>query len=461
MNSLRVVSAKAGLRVIAVVGVVALVCGVSGRAASAAPSEKSDEKIPLAISLGDSFISGEGGRFAGNIYDSRESDEAQDEGPHNKGRLVYQDSWGSYEFSEGKNADRETVDSSVSCHRSDSAEIQATRAAFGWTPVNLACSGAKSRDVTVDWYHEEEAQVKQLAKLAKDPRYDIKAVVLSIGGNDLGFSDLMGKLVQVSSTNSPTDQTLGNWINPFATKKTLWQEYAQNIPDIEDKIANTLNSITNTMRAAGYRDGTYRFVYQSYSNLFAGSHHRYMAVDSKWQLGRQESPGVPLSNATVDYSRSHMVPALTQMTKAGLAKANNKFIQFMDLTNAFNGHELSSRDTEQILIKQKKVPEAATAEWVVPINSNFVAGAIVKSSRHFESFHPNRFGQEAYGTCLVAAIKSNHRELVCVGQPDKPPTELEITTKGGLLPGGLNLKQPAFHELINYYLPKKAVLDFH
>lgn len=439
---------------IAIVTAGALLGGPAAAGVVAAPAlPASDTKTPLAISIGDSFISGEGGRFAGSLYDSRESDEAQDNGPHNAGRETYQDPWGGYDFKMEKNGDGEIVDSNQSCHRSDSAEIQATKNAYGWTPVNLACSGAVSGDVMTDWYHAEQAQVKQLAKLANDNRYDIKTVVVSIGGNDLGFSDLMAKLIQITDTNSPEDQPFSNKINPFVKKKTVWGGYAETIPDVKKKITNTLNSVSDTMRNAGYADGSYRFVYQSYSNLFAGSDNRYMAVDSPRQLKRLESPGVPLSNYTVDHSRSTMVPALTSMTYEAMKQASNKNIQYLDLTNAFNGHELSSKDTQQLLVKDGKTPRAATAEWVVPVNSNFIAGSIAKTSRHFESFHPNRFGQEAYGTCLVAALKSSARELVCVGQPGKPPSQLKISPAGGSLPGVFSGSIPQSNQWRGHYVP--------
>ena len=444
-------------RCVAAASVGAILFGAIGLVINPAQAATQVDKIPLAISIGDSFISGEGGRFAGNIYDSRESDKAQDKGPHNKGNNSNVDAWGGHDFKETytHDSEHEYIDGNQECHRSDSAEIQSTKKAFGWTPVNLACSGATSSDILKDWYLDEEPQVKQLAKLANDPKYDIKAVVVSIGGNDVGFSDLMSKLVQITDTNSPEDQSWKNKLNPFVKKKNIWEEYAENISEVSAKITTTLNTITDTMRSAGYEDDTYRFVYQSYTNLFAGSNNRYMAVDSKSQLKRLESPGVPLSNYTVDYSRSTMVPALTAMTREGWWVAKNKNIQFMNVTNAFEGHELSSKSTEQILAKQNKVPNPATAEWVVPINSNFIVGSIAKTSRHFESFHPNRFGQEAYGTCLVATIKSISRQMHCTGQADKPPSEIKTQTgSGGTIRGSFNMSLPASHELLGYYVPR-------
>src|SRR3712207_4768529 len=71
-----------------------------------------------AVSLGDSYISGEAGRWAGNSNDSSQTDAL--------GSTAY---W-----------DTSTGEAIVGCHRSKSAEI-----AFGTIySKNLACSGAKT-----------------------------------------------------------------------------------------------------------------------------------------------------------------------------------------------------------------------------------------------------------------------------------------------------------------------------
>lgn len=377
------------------------------------------------------------------------------------GSGVYENAWGGREFENIKHPQGGFLDSSQACHRSDSAEIKVAAKANGWTPVNLACSGAKTKDILTDQYHAEPPQIKQLEKIANDPKYDIKTVVVSIGGNDLGFSGLISDLIQITATNSPTQQTWGNWLNPFAKKKSLWEGYAEEIPTVERKITATLNQITDVMRKAGYKDGSYRFVYQSYSNLFASGDKRYAVKDSSSQRDRTESPGVPLSNATGSFASSTMVPSLTQMTKNALRHANNKDIQYMDLTNAFKGHELSSTDTEQIFSKNSKAPDPATAEWVVPINSNFIAGAIAETPRHFESFHPNRFGQEAYGTCLTATLKTDAKYVTCVGQPGKPPTDLEVRESGLHLSGSAFHNSPQLNEAIRKHINNSGWLDLH
>ena len=400
---------------VALVGLVAIAgCNaatsnsVAGAAKSSAPT-----RTPIAVSIGDSFISGEGGRFAGNMYTKRISDGASDSGPHNKGQEVYRDAWGGHDFQKSKFLGI-TTDSNEWCHRSESAEINSTKAAFGWTPVNLACSGAVTDNVLKDGYRTEKAQVTQLENLAKDPKYDVKAVVVSIGGNDLGFSDLLSDAVQYTRYHD---------IN----KEGIWDKATKKRDKIKTDITNTLNKITDVMRANGYADGSYKFVYQSYSNIFAGSDNRYMSVDHSGQFKRDESPGVPLSNATVDFSRSTMVPWITDMQREAKNAATNRNIQFMNLTNALAGHELSNKDTKFTLKSSGVAPQANDAEWVVAINDAYIRGSLGSTQRHQESFHPNMFGQQAYGTCLVNTLNSSSGEVTCVGQPGKAPSQVVTT----------------------------------
>lgn len=93
-----------------------ILIGATGLVANPAQAAAQSDKIPLAISIGDSFISGEGGRFAGSIYSSSTSDGAEDKGPHNMGSGVYENAWGGREFENIKHPQGGFLDSSQACH---------------------------------------------------------------------------------------------------------------------------------------------------------------------------------------------------------------------------------------------------------------------------------------------------------------------------------------------------------
>ncbi len=360
---------------------------------------------PVAVSLGDSFISGEGGRFAGSVYNNLGSDGESDTGPHNLGWDVYRDQNGN-----PISGERER------CHRSVSAEINGAAKAFGQVPINLACSGATTRDILTDSRRGEKPQIQQLAAVAADKTKQIKTIAVSIGGNDLGFASILADCTQI--TNYHDCGTNGTYAKLEARRAT-----------VKANITSTLNAITTTMRNNGYADDSYKFVYQSGPDLFAtsGSRYRSSSVFSWYK----ESPGVPMSDGTVDFAHNAIVPFIGKLMKDAATSADNKHLQFLDLENAFEGHQLSHTATEQITVPwvgKTKTPVASTAEWVVPINSNYMAGTIFDTERQQESYHPNKFGQDALTTCLVGALKTNASEVFCAGHGGQPPSAQTITT---------------------------------
>src|SRR4051794_29858217 len=81
---------------------------------------------PTVVSLGDSAISGEAGRWAGNTNQSTSKTDAL-------GPSAYNDAGG--------------AEAIPGCHRSKSAEVHI---GDGWGSVNLACSGARAYSRTSD-----------------------------------------------------------------------------------------------------------------------------------------------------------------------------------------------------------------------------------------------------------------------------------------------------------------------
>lgn len=208
-------------------------------------------------------------------------------------------------------------------------------------------------------------------------------------------------------------------------------------------ITKTLDAISNVMRDNGYADGSYTFVYNGGPNLFAGSAERRTEKGPIWQKREPQSPGVPMSNGTVDWTRNQALPYVNSLMEKAARAADNDQIRFLDLSKAFTGHELSSTHTERIKCKgwavsptttanchKSATPAAATAEWVVPIDSDFVIGNALGSSRMQQSYHPNRFGQQAIGNCVVGAQKVDRPSVACAGTPGQGPSQMTLTAAG-------------------------------
>ncbi|MFB6826561.1 GDSL-type esterase/lipase family protein [Streptomyces virginiae] len=317
------------------------------------------------VSMGDSYISGEAGRWKGNSLTNSGSRNGTDRG-----------------WVGGSTYDPARVYGTTAggCHRSDSAEVRSA-GAIADVAVNLACSGAVSDNVFRSSnggvpYKGEAPQADQLAAVAAS--HDVKVIALSIGGNDLGFADI---------------------ITDCALDFVLWNSYCyddqqagvdQKIDAVMGKVGKSVDEIRAVMRAAGYADSSYRIVLQSYpSPIPRGAENRY--TQSDWS--RLNTGGCPFWNRDSDWARDSLVPQIANRIK-GVAAA--KGAQFLDLRDMMQGREVCAKASKQVT---STVPASAkTSEWARWIDNNESQGLIQ------ESMHPNHFGQLAAGRCLALVV---------------------------------------------------------
>ena len=79
------------------------------------------------------------------------------------------------------------------CHRSDVSEVLSSEIAVD-ALINLACSGAETQNIPLSssggvGQGGEPSQADQLADVAAS--HNVEMIVLSIGGNDLGFANII------------------------------------------------------------------------------------------------------------------------------------------------------------------------------------------------------------------------------------------------------------------------------
>ena len=152
---------------------------------SLAPAARADGPgtgAPWTVSLGDSYISGEAGRWAGNTNGSSSNIDAL-------GSTAYYDN-------EAGNGE-----SISGCHRSKAAEVFIGNGVNG---KNLACSGAKTSTFTegstfkpgIDFYNSggKEGQALMLQHFAA--AHNVKLVAVSIGGNNFNFASIVQTCVE-------------------------------------------------------------------------------------------------------------------------------------------------------------------------------------------------------------------------------------------------------------------------
>ncbi|MEV7929330.1 GDSL-type esterase/lipase family protein [Kitasatospora sp. NPDC088779] len=357
-----------------------LMAGGLATAASAAAAPS----VPLAapggptasVTLGDSYISGEAGRWMGNAAGTSGSRAGTDR------------AWN------GSSADASRIygpTAASGCDRSDVAEVLSASTG-AQNEINLACSGAVTANIFRaanggQTLKGEAPQADQLATVAR--QNSVKLITLSIGGNDLGFSGIISNCVQ---------------------DYLIWYSYCHDsaqssidskMPTAMAGVGKAIDEIRAVMAGAGYAQGDYRLVLQSYpSPIPRSAEIRY--PESGWT--RSNTGGCPFWDGDADWARDSMVP---QISKSLAGVAASKGAQFLDLSDMLQGREVCSTATRQPTATAG--PSATTSEW-----ARFLDGGLNSTQGVLqESMHPNYYGQQALGRCLTLLWGQSSGDYAC------------------------------------------------
>ncbi len=351
-----------------------------------------DNTLPTAaVSLGDSYISGEGGRWSGNWASSAGDRNGTDRAAYRKKGVWFYNAARVYGATD-----------SNGCHRSDVAEIETAALAVD-ARFNLACSGAVASNIYRaanggQWFKGEAPQADQLASVASS--HNVELIVLSIGGNDLGFASAI------------IDCALGYNTSPSWWKNTCNADQQANIDakmaGAMAGVGKSIDEIRAVMTAAGQAPDSYRLVVQSYpSPIPRGSEFRYS--ESGWD--RSNTGGCPFWNVDATWARDSLVPQISSNI-AGVAAA--KGAEFLDLSNTFEGREVCSTNAAQ--------GSGANAEW-----GRFLVTGLTQGEAQ-ESMHPNALGQEAVGTCLGQMFSSAQGDYSCNNVAGQGPEVMSLSS---------------------------------
>ena len=346
------------------------------------------------IALGDSFISGEGGRWLGNGSDPLGTRSGTD-------RAAYDcDSWGcDYDPARVYGASEEN-----DCHRSDVAPIESAPAPVD-AHVNLACSGAKTSDL---WpaalggtsHFGEPPQADALAEVAK--RDQVRMVVVTVGANDVGFGSLVAGCALDWARSSDDD--------PVYCHGGAQAEIEAALPAATRGIERALRGVRSVLAEDGYDRGDYRLVAMSYASPFPpGRWFRY--PEDGWS--RLSEGGCPVWNVDADWSAGG---AIDTLAAAMHEAAGATGAEFLDLRNAFDGHQLCDRRDRRV---GDEGPSPITAEWFRRLS--FLQG----STR--ESLHPNAYGQRAIGACLGLLFARPRGDYACTDTPGEFLAGMHLT----------------------------------
>jgi hypothetical protein len=351
---------------------------------------------PWIVSVGDSAISGEAGRWAGNTNQSSSKTDAL-------GSTAYYDNAAN------------TAELIPGCHRSKAAEVHI---GGGVSSMNLACSGARTYTQTpgsgdfkpgLDFYSDangRKGQARALQEFATT--HNVKAVTVLIGANNYGFADI----VQTCVTN---------WL----TSPSWWKNYCYDDSNVKAyftsaavttataNIRGALLNVRQAMANAGYGDSTYKIVVQTYSSpIPRGSGFRY--AESGWT--RQNTGGCGIWNRDADWANDTAVVTINNSVRNARTQAGLSNTVLFEAQNTLNGRRLCENTVglleERGISTWQSAGAADNTEWVSQIRT---VTTIFGPYQLQEGAHPNYWGQKALRNCIRQAYNGgNVRGGTCV-----------------------------------------------
>ncbi|ALS97413.1 hypothetical protein AT746_03410 [Lacimicrobium alkaliphilum] len=349
-------------------------------------------KPTTAVVLGDSFSSGEAGRWKGN----------SDTGSGDYG--------GTNISFDGVAYESESYDTNA-CHRALGAPIHSLADEFEFTK-NLACSGAKNNAVWPESegglrYRGESPQIDKLEDLLET--HDVKLVVVGVGGSDMGFISLIQDCAQELIEDLTTRLSEGCGHSVTGKIKGLNQ--------VRAKVKLTVSHIKNMMERHGKVNNVdYEIVLMGYPSI--------VEDDPGPGLADRLEMRCPFRAEDVVKIESRLMPALNGLYASAAVEED---VNFINIKNVFEGHKLCNGSAYRA--GEVYQLTASNTEWVRFLDTSVASAFEVSTAlvllrlaydalgsltngewnspdfmghqgRIQESMHPNFYGQKAVGQCL-------------------------------------------------------------
>ena len=367
----------AAVAFVALVG--SLLTGVA--VAGPASADSSGAGAPWVVTLGDSYVSGEAGRWAGNTnLSSRRADAL--------GPTAY------FDKAAG------TAEQTPGCHRSRSQE---GAIGGGVRSVIFACSGSGTstyRSLTghfkpgLDFADEgagRQGQARLLRTFARS--HHVKMVVVGVGGNDFNFTAVISSCVGdflASSAAHPNYCQDDPWVRSSFSPL--------NVAVVRARIVTALRNVRTAMRQAGYADSAWSMVVQNYpSPIPPAAGFRYPQT----RLARQALGGCGFWDQDADWANRTALATINSTVSAAVTASGIAGVKRLDLSAAFNGRRLCEKGVglyeEEGLSSWNQPGAVDRTEWVNQIRTVTTA---VGPYQLQESLHPNYWAQLGLRSCV-------------------------------------------------------------
>lgn len=314
--------------------------GGGGNGGGPPPPPPPPGKSPVFVAMGDSYSSGEGAE----AYDPATNVLGHDE-----------------------------------CHRSSLAWSQIAGKLAAMPHVFLACSGATTSKLLYGgtgsgaW---NEHQLVTLGSYRASPTQYVKDIALTIGGNDVNFSDTIKTCVSAKLSHKLL---------------THGEECRQFVP--YPNLAALLTVLKNTYAKIHGAAPSAEIYVLGYPRLFAREPHAdrcdVYPKDAVW------------ANRLTEHVDSVIARA---------AREAGPYMHFVDTWNAFNNHELCRHGTANksymhgAKFKASSIKHKCLPWLVLPLAPPVPCVIYLEPDAHVESFHPNVQGYQAMAKAFEAAL---------------------------------------------------------
>jgi hypothetical protein len=354
---------------------------------------------PAIVAVGDSYISGEAGRWAGNTNGTPANVDALGPEAYNE-YTPYLGYWYyNYEFI-------------PKCHRSRAAEIH-TMEVYS---VNFACSGAKTTTTWpsegfkpgIDFYHygtyygpQYDGQALMLRGYAA--RHNVKMVVLSIGGNDFEF----GNIIRTCITDFVFSLASAPHLCREDPNATIFLTSSY-IARVRSAIIGAILNVRRAMGEAGYSSSMWTLIVQSYpSPIPYGTGFRYQETG----YDRQDVGGCGFWDADANWANDEVLPTVNGTISDAVNYVTSVWgarnIKRLYLDATFNGRRLCENTVglleERGLTSWRAAGAVDKTEWISQIRTWSVLFGESSVYQLQEGLHPNYWAQLALRNCVRQA----------------------------------------------------------
>lgn len=233
----------------------------------------------------------------------------------------------------------------IKCHRAPTAwsfVLANSSSTIDDNVENAACSGAKTQHVRYEWFQGEQPQVERLRELNAVETVDL--VTITIGGNDVGFGQLVRNCLFVDCT----------------------KELLNKDKKIEKMAADVIATLEDLAVAAPDAE----IVLVGYPRLLPSQQSE---TQDCWWLEPRERIGVNTFSLNLNLALRHAAEHVAFWSAGGR-------ISFVDVWDAFDGRELCSADSA-----------------VVRVYGN---------PRNSEQAHPTQEGQKLYAAAVLEGLQA-------------------------------------------------------